>query len=82
LVESGRLFILDYPLLRGIKNIEDIEVNDPNHREMRRSISPVTLFVSVPSDNQYTSKSENTLKPVAIQMDMNSGKSLWRNLTF
>ena len=65
LIRSGKLFVLDYPLLHGLHNMEDIEANDPLHRPLRKAISPITLFVSVPSDNN-----ENTLKPVAIQMDM------------
>ena len=36
-------------------------------------MSPITLFVSVPGVNKLTKKSENTLKPVAIQMDMDKG---------
>ncbi|CAB4021080.1 arachidonate 5-lipoxygenase-like, partial [Paramuricea clavata] len=71
MVNSGKVFVLDYPLLQGITNIEDIEVNDPNRRPMRKTVSPITVFASVPGNNAYTGKSENTLKPVAIQMDMN-----------
>ena len=76
-IQSGKLFVLDYPLLHGINNMEDIEANDPLHRPMRKSISPITLFVSVPSDNQNTFKNENTLKPVAIQMDMDQDAAVF-----
>ena len=67
MVDGGKVFVLDYPLLQGINNMEDIEINNPNHRPMRKTVSPISLFVSVPG------KSENTLKPVAIQMDMDPG---------
>ena len=73
MVNSGKVFVLDYPLLQGINNIEDVEVNDPNSRPMRKAVSPITVFASVRGNNAYTGKSENTLKPVAIQMDMNKG---------
>ena len=57
--------------------MKDIEANDPLYRPLREAISPITLFASVPSDNQNTFDNENTLKPVAIQMDMDPGMLLW-----
>ncbi len=80
MVNSGKVFVLDYPLLEGISNIEDIEINDPHHRPMRKTVSPISLFVSVPGNNHVTGKSENILKPVAIQMDIDPGKMEGRSL--
>ena len=70
---DGKAFVLDYPLLEGITNMEDIEINVPNRRPLRKTVSPITLFVSVPEVNKLTKQKENTLKPVAIQMDMDEG---------
>ena len=70
MVDAGKLFVLDYPLLEGFNNTEDIEANEPLQRPMRKTVSPISLFVSVQG------KSENTLKPVAIQMDRKRG-TVW-----
>ena len=72
-INDGKAFVLDYPLLKGITNMEDIEIDTSNPRPLRKTVSPITLFVSVPGVNKLTKQSENTLKPVAIQMDMDKG---------
>ena len=62
--------------------MEDIEINVPHHRPLRKTVSPITLFVSVPGVNKLTKENENTLKPVAIQMDMDKGMTYIVRITF
>jgi hypothetical protein len=69
MVNSGKVFILDFQLLHGIDTSEDYtELNTTDRREMRGSRSPFCTFVvaNVGGVKQ--------LKPVAIQTDLFSGK--------
>ena len=69
MINSGKVFILDYKLLYGIDNGEDYtERNTTDRREMRGSRSPFCTFVvaNVGGVKQ--------LKPVAIQTDLSSGE--------
>ena len=67
MLDTGKVFIVDYKLLFDISNVEDLlDLNTTDRREMKASRSPFCVFVSVNGE----------LKPVAIQIDLVSGKFL------
>lgn len=63
---SGRVYVLRYPLCDDLPTQDDITDFDPT-RKMRRTQSPVALFVSAPD-------APGGLRPVAIQMDYTPGE--------
>ena len=69
MVDAGRVFIIDFPHLHDITNVEDYtERNTTDRREMRGSRAPIGTFVSANVGGA------RELKPVAIQTDYSSGK--------
>ena len=68
MIDAGKVFILDYKLLYGLTNVDDLtERNTTDRREMRESQSPFCTFVVADVGGA------KELKPVAIQTDLTSG---------
>ena len=71
MIDSGKVFVIDYKLLHGLNNVEDYtERNTTDRREMQKSRSPFCAFVVA---NVGGAKE---LKPVAIQTDLTAGEPL------
>ena len=71
MINEGKVFILDYKLLHGVRNVDDLtEKNTTDDRKMRKSRSPFCIFVSANEGGV------NNLKPAAIQTDLFSGSHL------
>ena len=73
MIKEKSVFVIHYPLLDGLTNSADImDLNQHDERKIKKSTSPIALFVSVkPSETE-----PYQLKPVAIQLDANSGKNI------
>ena len=68
MIDAGRVFIIEYKLLHGLRNVEDYtERNTTDRREMEKSGSPFCTFVLA------NEKGDKELKPVAIQTDLTKG---------
>ena len=68
MVDAGRVYIVDFPYLYDLSNVEDLtERNTTDRREMRGSRAPICTFVSANVGGV------RELKPVAIQTDQSSG---------
>ena len=71
MVKDQSAFIIHFPYLDDISNVDDILDLYPNDmRKLKKSSSPIALFVSVYSSQSYQ------LKPVAIQIDNKQGMEI------
>ena len=69
MIKAGRLYIVDFPYLHDLTDVEDYtERNTTDRREMRGSRAPICTFVSANVGEA------RELKPVAIQTDQLSGE--------
>ena len=74
MVQENSVFAIHFPYLDDISNVPDItNVDIDKGRELKKSTSPIALFVSVRSSNNKPYE----LKPVAIQINHNRGKNFY-----
>lgn len=72
MVKDGSVFVAHFPYLDGLTNPMDImDLNQSDARKIKKSTSPIALFVSVKSSESKP----NQLRPIAIQLDRESGKN-------
>ena len=76
-MKKGIVYIVEYPLIRGLSNVADItDHNSTDRFEMNESRSPLAFFISV----KHFFKMQYELKPLAIQTAFNASKNIFNSM--